>query len=283
MRSVSLAARCLWLECMCVMHRAEPYGHLVVNGRPVTDTQLAILAGAPPDLVPALKAELETAGVFSRNRAGVIYSRRMTRDEKRSNDGRNAKINGGKQPRSRRSQAVEKLGGNITTLEVDGKVSERRPSPQIPESRIDSPKPPRAEKPPDPIEEEFDKFWSVYPRHDAKQPALKAYRIARREMSAEVLLASARGYAAARSGQDQKFTALAATWLNNRRWSDESIAAAVAKPPAEDADRAQWRTRLKGWSERRLWLSWGPRPDEPGCHAPPDLLREFGIVVKVPA
>src|SRR5215831_10886929 len=98
LRSVSLAARCLWLECMCIMHKADPYGHLVIHGRPVTDAQLAILAGAPPDQVPALMAELETAGVSSRNRAGVIYSRRLTRDEKRRKDGETAKIMQGKVP-----------------------------------------------------------------------------------------------------------------------------------------------------------------------------------------
>lgn len=65
---------------LCVMHSAKPYGHLVVNGHPVTDTQLASLSGLPLDQVTALKVELENAGVFSRNTKGVIYSRRMTRD-----------------------------------------------------------------------------------------------------------------------------------------------------------------------------------------------------------
>ena len=43
LRSCSVAARGLWIECMCIMHEADPYGHLVVNGRPVTDTLLARL------------------------------------------------------------------------------------------------------------------------------------------------------------------------------------------------------------------------------------------------
>jgi 5-methylcytosine-specific restriction endonuclease McrA len=79
------AARGLWMDCLCLMHSAEPYGHLLINGRPVTDTQLATLTGIDPTTVRSLMTELETAGVFSRNRAGVVYSRRMTRDFKKAN------------------------------------------------------------------------------------------------------------------------------------------------------------------------------------------------------
>ena len=84
LRICTLAARGLWIECMAIMHRASPYGHLLVNGQAPTDTQLGVLVGAPPDQIPDLIRELESAGSFSRTRAGVIYSRRMTRDEKLS-------------------------------------------------------------------------------------------------------------------------------------------------------------------------------------------------------
>lgn len=80
LRLCSLAARGLWIECMAIMHRAVPYGHLVVNGRAVTEAQLGVLAGAPPDQITQLLGELEAAGVFSRTRAGVVYSRRMVED-----------------------------------------------------------------------------------------------------------------------------------------------------------------------------------------------------------
>lgn len=84
LRVCSLAARGLWIEMLCVMHTAIPYGHLLINGSPVSDTQLAMLAGIPSEQVAALVGELETAGVFSRTSKGVIYSRRMTRDEKKA-------------------------------------------------------------------------------------------------------------------------------------------------------------------------------------------------------
>lgn len=84
LRMCSIAARGLWIEILALMHEAEPYGHLLVNDLAPTDTQMASLTGAPSDQLPILMAELESAGVFSRTRTGVIYSRRMTRDHKRA-------------------------------------------------------------------------------------------------------------------------------------------------------------------------------------------------------
>jgi hypothetical protein len=104
LRMCGLAARGLWAECMCLMHEAEPYGHLIVNGHTVTETMLANLTGAGREQVTELLGELESAGVFSRTRKGVIYSRRMTRDDKKT---RTASKNG-------------KLGGNPTLSNIKG-------------------------------------------------------------------------------------------------------------------------------------------------------------------
>lgn len=95
LRMCSLAARGLWMEILGLMHEAEPYGHLLVRGSPPTDAQLAMLAGAAPDQIPELLGELESAGVFSRTRQGVIYSRRMTKDEKKRRVARKNGQNGG--------------------------------------------------------------------------------------------------------------------------------------------------------------------------------------------
>jgi hypothetical protein len=83
---VSIGARGLWVEMLCLMHQARPYGHLLVGvgGRPLTDEHLSILVKVPLTQLPALLGELEDAGVFSRNRNGVIYSRRMCADEKKA-------------------------------------------------------------------------------------------------------------------------------------------------------------------------------------------------------
>ena len=82
LRAVSLAARGLWIDCLCIMHEAQPYGHLVLGSQPVTDVVLARMTGTTPDQISELLGELESAAVFARRSDGTIYSRRMTRDFK---------------------------------------------------------------------------------------------------------------------------------------------------------------------------------------------------------
>lgn len=84
LRLCSVAARGLWIEMLCLMHKADRYGHLLINGVPPTDTQLAVLTATPTHSLPDLIGELEAAGVFSRTSKGVIYSRRLVRDEKKA-------------------------------------------------------------------------------------------------------------------------------------------------------------------------------------------------------
>lgn len=84
LRMCSPAARGVWIEMICLMHEATPYGHLLVNGRAPTEAQLAVLIGAPSDELPALVRELDEAGVFSRTKEGVIYSRKLTRMAKKA-------------------------------------------------------------------------------------------------------------------------------------------------------------------------------------------------------
>lgn len=92
LRMCSLAARGLWMEMLCIMHEASPYGSLRVNGRPVTERQLSSLAGGE---VGDLLTELEDAGVFSREADGTIFSRRMQRDaEKTAKDKANGRKGG---------------------------------------------------------------------------------------------------------------------------------------------------------------------------------------------
>lgn len=71
------------------------------------------------------------------------------------------------------------------------------------------------------IDAGFEEFWAVYPRHQAKGGALRAYTRALKRATREVILAGARRYAVERAGQDKRYTAMAATWLNQDRWTDE--------------------------------------------------------------
>src|SRR5258708_4928532 len=94
LRMCSIAAPGLWMEMRCLMHEARPRGSLLVNGLPVNDRQLASLSGVSHREVVGLVAELEAAGVFSRD-AKIIFSRRIRRDEaKAAKDKANGTLGG---------------------------------------------------------------------------------------------------------------------------------------------------------------------------------------------
>ncbi|QDP58340.1 MAG: hypothetical protein Unbinned664contig1000_21 [Prokaryotic dsDNA virus sp.] len=143
LRICSIAARGLWMEMLCIMHEADPRGYLIVNNQPVTSRQLAILSGVLLDEVEDLISELETAGVFSRDREGRIYSRRILRDEKKAKIARKNGKKGGN-PRVKSGRVSNEKQSDISpsdnledNREVKGEDNTQNPEPrtQNPEER----------------------------------------------------------------------------------------------------------------------------------------------------
>lgn len=95
LRLCGMAARGLWIEMIGIMHEATPRGLLLVKGVAPSTKQLAALVGGAVDEVEILLSELEAAGVFSRKRNGVIFSRRMEADENRARKNRENGRKGG--------------------------------------------------------------------------------------------------------------------------------------------------------------------------------------------
>jgi len=120
LRLVSLQARGLWMEMICLMHEATPYGHLLVGNQPVSVETLARVVGSTVEETQASLDELENAGVFRRSRTGLISSKRMIADYKRSKEGRKAKL-----------EALEKSGKKPRP----SRVPTRPPTTQKPEAR----------------------------------------------------------------------------------------------------------------------------------------------------
>jgi hypothetical protein len=143
LRAVSLAARGLWMEMLCIMHEASPYGYLLLGGRDVSNDVLARMAGAGADEVSALLIELESAGVLGRSRKGVIFSRRMVKDKSRADKGRKA-VN------KRWSQDTEKEQESDTP----NRSANSLPTTQKPEARDSVPNGTGQE--PDPVKQIFD-------------------------------------------------------------------------------------------------------------------------------
>jgi hypothetical protein len=92
LRSCSVAARGLWIDMLCLAHECEPYGNLVVNGKPMKAAQIAGQVGLTPGQCEKLIAELVENGVARVKEDGTLYSKRMVDDE----DLRNRRAEGGK-------------------------------------------------------------------------------------------------------------------------------------------------------------------------------------------
>lgn len=78
------AARGIWIEMICLMHEATPYGHLLIHGQTPNEAQLASLTGIPAAELSEGISELERMGVYSRTKEGVLYSRKLVRMEAKS-------------------------------------------------------------------------------------------------------------------------------------------------------------------------------------------------------
>lgn len=90
LKMCSMAAQGLWMRMICRMHEGTPYGHLTIGERPVPLEKLALLVNLPVTELSCLLAELRENGVFSETTDGVIYSRRMVRDNEIAEAGRAA-------------------------------------------------------------------------------------------------------------------------------------------------------------------------------------------------
>lgn len=105
LRLCSLSAQGLWMRMLCIAAEANPIGYVTVNGRTLDGQDLARIVGVSVPEVETLLAELDRNGVFSRDRKGTCYSRRMVRDAKRAKIARQNGKNGGN-PTLRKQTAI---------------------------------------------------------------------------------------------------------------------------------------------------------------------------------
>lgn len=82
LRMCGAAARGVWAELICIMHKAEPYGHLLIRGKQPTDRQLSVITGLSPLEIAQGLTQLEENEVFSRTSDGTVFCRGMVRDKR---------------------------------------------------------------------------------------------------------------------------------------------------------------------------------------------------------
>lgn len=85
---------------------------------------------------------------------------------------------------------------------------------------------------------DFDRFWAIFPRHEAKGAARKAFASALRRADVETILAGAQRYRDDPNLPDEaRFIPHPTTWLNQDRWEDDPLPPRSPNPASRAGDR----------------------------------------------
>lgn len=294
----SLAAQGLWMRILCICAKSSPRGYLTIADQPLDVSRLAFTVGKPETEVAAALDELGHWKVFSRDRRGRIYSRRMVNDDKRSKEGRKFKKMGLAEARKKRTsqtaQGPEKQGENPGPSRgppsPPTREASRGPSPQRPEARKkqqaskrDGESPPAREG----------------PAADLDRIGCDAFRAA--GLDPEQFRANGGVFVPVQRWLAQGFTAAEIVEVFRRR--AQSIASAAkplayanslmaeeiqrirAETAAEDRaveqrwgglTEAEWIDRIDSANRMGIWPDpWGWPPDDPGTQCPSHLRSRY--------
>ena len=279
----SLAARGLWVELLAVAHQAEPYGHVLVNGRSPTTQQLSILVGAAHKDVECHIKELELAGVFSRTSDGTIFSRRMVRDKAKvdkdrenGKDGGNPSLKGGdnapnKPPDKGGVNPPVKGGDKAQKPEARGQKENN----SVPQNLVSAP---AATK-----NSSFSRICEALGGFEAVRrwtnlQAISAIWLGDADLDADIL-PTIRDVLAKRNGELPGSAAYFTSAIRDAKTKRLNGNGSAGLKPME-VTREEWDGRLRAWQQWNSWKpSWGPRPIDSGCLAPPDLIAKRMDVV----
>jgi len=71
--------------------------------------------------------------------------------------------------------------------------------------------------------EDFQSFWSLYPRKDARKRAEQAFDMLTPNLSIDALLSATRTYRESVADTELQYVMLASNWLAQERWSDQVV------------------------------------------------------------
>jgi len=257
---------------LCVAAQAAPQGYLAHAGEALAAADIARIAGLGEGEAAALLGELERNGVFSRDRRGRIYSRRMVRDLKLRKSARQTGRRGGNPSLCSAGEISSTLKGR----DKGGVKAPLGPISQKPESRSQQPEetaaPGRiANGPGGALVLRAAAAMGVAPERLLRKPAWIVFG----DMMADL---KAQGCDAERDA-----------WPTIER-----LSARLKGPPASPAyfraaileardertarggahmggDAQEWADRLAVFAADGAWSSrWGPKPGEAGCLVPDD-------------
>jgi hypothetical protein len=242
LRMVSMEARGLWIECMCLMHEAEPYGHLIVRGATLETAQLATIVGASEQSVRACLHQLEQAGVLSVKPDGTLYCRRMVRDAKNRERAKNHGKRGG-------SPLLKKqVASNVYELPLKGGLkAEDKATLKLRGQKLETRREANAS-----VERVFDALWEQWPAVSRKRHPQQKVRDAignqlKLGADPDQIIQAGRAHVAERLPKGAEFVKGLVPWLNGGLWQNWAA-------DAEPFDRAKALARFFefDWRDPRL-------------------------------
>ena len=212
------------------MHETEERGKLILNGKPMVLEAIARLLGLDLETTDQTLTRLLESGVASQNEEGVIYCRRMVREEGlrkiRSTAGKLGAPFGmlGGRPKKRQITANITAKEPLSQRQTKGQNNPPSSSSSSSSSSSDITTP-IAPAPEGARVSGFDQFWQAYPRKVGKGAAEKIWRrIHGNGLLADVLAALEwQQTSDAWTKDGGQFIPHPATYLNQKRWQDEKL------------------------------------------------------------
>lgn len=246
-RALSLEAKGLLIDMLCLMHESDRRGYLQLGGKAITQDQLARMTGCSSDRIPVLVQELKTSGVCSCTDDGVIYSRRMVADDAKTRACSDAGRKGGGNPHLRATFKGHPKGDS----KGDPKGISKHPSEyeyehdSLKTSEGGSGETTPAVRPPLDLDPPVMGHWmdaarrlyAAYPRPMGERAALSAIAVAlqvvedRGEREPEAWLRRrVQSFAAAMKGKAMDYIPAPARWFADRRYDEDHAKVYGAEP-----------------------------------------------------
>lgn len=124
----SLAAKGLWIEMLAIMAKSEKKGYLIAKRKQIKSKLLAKLVGEDEDIVENLLNELKENGVYSENKSGVIFCRRMVREAELSEIRSKSGKKGGRPKKQKESKSKAKAKASSVSASVSASSYSRKKS-----------------------------------------------------------------------------------------------------------------------------------------------------------
>ena len=258
LRMLSPADRGIWIDLLCLMAMAEPYGHLANMGKPIGDAEICRILGIDEPTYKGSLKRLCDAGVCDVGEDGIVMSRRLIRDnERRVTGARFGKKGGGSPLLSKNKKKNNPIQSNPLKLYRGGiKVANT----------------------------DFDQFWQAYPRKQGRKKALSSWQSSTMKPEVQIILNSLE--LQKKSEQWRKdggqYIPMPTTWINQERWNDQ-LHIDVQKPVVKIDKKQQYERafqdilkRLKEYKATAL----NPSDYQDGIRALSDAYKDYPGALK---